>query len=303
MMKSILEFKKFIKDEEKIMITKKDKKKFMWKIISTFPYSLKLGNFISEHDYLKERVALYPLYPVFLEKLRKPYLMKKLKIKRKFNTIVETYNTLKLLFNENVLRDLYKNKRVPLCLLIGQNQELFFISLELYSSFYEEGEINLSLFDTSYCTITTIVFSFIKDEYGELNLFIGGIHSLEDGVVNMKAIVEELYGITTEELLIEVLYFIEKEVGVNFNKIGVGNTVYVGREAKEAKENFIDHDKIFRALNAERKEDGVWKLPKELKRVQLSRIPSNKRVEYERRKRFLNALEKRVSKFFKENEL
>lgn len=130
MLQSLNLFKNIIKKGEKKgeLNTAKKKIKFIFRTMLTLKPSIKLGEFILKHNYLKETIYIYP---ILISKIHRPYLKKSMKTPDKLNIIINTYKTIDKIFNEDILKELYLNGKTTLAKIVGKEEKSFFLSLEL----------------------------------------------------------------------------------------------------------------------------------------------------------------------------
>lgn len=283
MLQSLNLFKNIIKKGEKKgeLNTAKKKIKFIFRTMLTLKPSIKLGEFILKHNYLKETIYIYP---ILISKIHRPYLKKSMKTPDKLNIIINTYKTIDKIFNEDILKELYLNGKTTLAKIVGKEEKSFFLSLELYPVFDKEGEINLKILDKNYISLATLTFSFLKTDYSKITLFIGGIQGAPKEMDKdyIKAATKELHGIFPKKLLIESLYIIEKVLNIHIEKFSVGNKTHIYKAQRYIRKRVIhsDYDSFLESLDSRYLENDIWKLPAKLSKKNIEDIPSKKRGQH-----------------------
>lgn len=293
MLQSLILFRNVMKKGGKKgeLNTVKKRIKFLFRTILTFNSSMKLGSFILNHKYLKDKIYSYP---ILISKIHRPYLQKNMKISNKLETIIATYNIIDKIFNKNIIDELYLNGQSILSTITGRENNIFYISLELYPFFDKEGEINLKLLDKNRISLATLTFSFFKDT----SLFIGGIQGAPKEIEKdyIKQVTKELYGIFPKKLLIESLYIIEKALNLNIEKFSVGNQTHVYKAQRYIHKRVIhsDYDSFLCSLESEKLKNNIWKLPVKLNKKNIDDVPSKKRGQYLKKINLIEDIEKQI---------
>lgn len=297
MLQLLILFRNIMKKGEKKgeLNTVKKRIKFLFRTILTFNSSMKLGSFILNHKYLKDKIYSYP---ILISKIHRPYLQKNIKISNKLETIINTYNIIDKIFNKNIIDELYLNGQSILSTIIGREKNVFYISLELYPFFDKEGEINLKLLDKNRISLATLTFSFFKDTSSKIILFIGGIQGAPKEIEKdyIKQVTKELYGIFPKKLLIESLYIIEKALNLSIEKFSVGNQTHVYKAQRYVRKRVIhsDYDSFLCSLESEKLKNNIWKLPVKLNKKNIDDIPSKKRGQYLKKIILIENIEKQI---------
>ena len=277
--------------------TRKKRIKFIFRSILLFKLMIRLGNFILNHKYLKEKVYSYP---ILLSKLHRPYLIKNMKKQEKLKAIIDTYQIIDKCFSNCFLKELYLNKQVVLAEFNGKNESTYYIVLGLYPEYDKEGEINLKFLDKDKNTLATITFSLFKSKSSKLILFIGGIQGAKRGIGKdyIRDVTKSLYGIFPKKILIEVLYMLEELLNIDFEKYSVGNKTHVYRAQRYIRKRTIlsDYDSFLFSLGAEKIKNDIWKLPEKLIKKELDTIPSKKRSQHIKKIQLLSDIEKELKK-------
>lgn len=297
MLNSLNLFRNIIKKGEKKgeLNTIKKKIKFIFRTILTLKSSIKLGDFILKHNYLKKTVYTYP---ILISKIHRPYLKKNMKTSDKLNIIIDTYKTIDEVFNDVILEELYFNGKTTLAKIVGKEESEFFLSLELYPVFDKEGEINLKLLDNNKISLATITFSFFKTTSSKFILFLGGIQGAPKEIVKdyIKNATKELYGIFPKKLLIESLYLIEKALNINIEKFSVGNKTHIYKAQRYIRKRIIysDYDYFLASLEATCLDESIWKLPAKLNKKTIEEITSKKRSQYLKKISLIESIEDQI---------
>ncbi len=297
MLDSLNLFRNIIKKGEKKgeLNTIKKKIKFIFRTILTLKSSIKLGDFILKHNYLKKTVYTYP---ILISKIHRPYLKKNMKTSDKLNVIIDTYKTIDEVFNDIILEELYFNGKITLAKIVGKEESKFFLSLELYPVFDKEGEINLKLLDNNKISLATITFSFFKTTSSKFILFLGGIQGAPKEIDKdyIKNATKELYGVFPKKLLIEALYIIEKALNINIEKFSVGNKTHIYKAQRYIRKRIIysDYDSFLESLKATCLDESIWKLPAKLNKKTIEEIPSKKRSQYLKKISLIESIENQI---------
>ena len=290
-------FRNIIKKGEKKgeFNTIKKKIKFIFRTILTLKSSIKLGDFILKHNYLKKTVYTYP---ILISKIHRPYLKKNMKTSDKLNVIIDTYKTIDEVFNDVILEEVYFNGKTTLAKIVGKEESEFFLSLELYPVFDKEGEINLKLLDNNKISLATITFSFFKTTSSKISLFLGGIQGAPKEIDKdyIKNATKELYGIFPKKLLIEALYIIEKALNINIEKFSVGSKTHIYKAQRYIRKRVIysDYDSFLESLEAAYLKEGIWKLPAKLNKKTIEEIPSKKRSQHLKKIALIENVEEQI---------
>lgn len=298
MLQSLNLFKTIVKKGEKkgeINTTKK-KIKFIFRTVLTLKSSLKLGDFILKHDYLKEKVYSYP---ILISKIHRPYLKRYMKTSDKLDIIINTYKTIDKIFDEYLLNELYTNGKATLARVIGKEGKDFIISLELYPFFDKEGEINLKLLDSNNVCLSTLTFSFLKTNSPKMVIFIGGIQGAPREIDKeyIKIATKELYGIFPKKLLIESLYTIENVLNLTIDKFSVSNKTHIYKAQRYIRKRTIhsDYDSFLESLDSTYLKNDTWKLPTKLNKKSIEEVPSKKRGQYLKKLSLIENIEKQMT--------
>lgn len=302
MIKTLMLFKNIVEKGEKKgeLNTRKKRIKFILRTILTFRYSMQLGDFILSHKYLRNTVYSYP---ILISKIHRPYLYRKMRTPDKLKTIIHTYKVIDSLFNSSTLNELYLKRKITLATITGKENNIFYLSLELYPFFEKEGEINLKLLNDEGIALSVLTFSFLNTFDKNLKLFIGGIQGAprDKDKELIKKVTKDLYGIFPKKLLIESLYIIEKALNIQIEKFSVGNENHIYKSQRYIRKRVIhsDYDSFLLSLNSKKLNNGNWELPKTLDKKPLEEIPSKKRSLYSNRYSMIENMEEQILNIFK----
>ena len=261
--------------------TSKKRIKFCCRTLITFPYSLKMGRFILNHEYLKKEVFSYP---ILISKIHRPYLKKTNSYLKKTNSIIYTYKIIDSLFSKKIQKSLYLDKEIVIANLVGKNEKIFTVRLNLYPDFDKEGELQLKVYDDKNISLSTLTFSFIESKDKSPILFIGGIQGSHKSIDKeyIKNATKDLYGIFPKKIIIESLYYMEKALNKTFIKISVGNATHVYKSQRYIRKRQIlsNYDEFFESFGSVKLKNNTWRLPESIVKKDLKEIPSKKRSSY-----------------------
>lgn len=271
--------------------TLKKQIKFIFRLLITLPYSLKIGNFILKHEYLAAKVFAYP---ILISKIHRPYLKKSNSYLNKTNSIIYTYETIDNLFSKKIRKSLYLDEELIIAELISKNEKKYRIKLNIYPYFDKEGELQLKIEDDKNINLATLTFSFIETKNSFPILFIGGIQGSHKSINKdyIKNATKELYGLFPKKILIESLYCIEEALNKKFIKISVGNLSHVYKSQRYIRKRQIlsNYDEFFESFGAVKLKNKTWLLPECIVKKDLKEIPSKKRNSYVNKLKLLSNL-------------
>lgn len=280
------------------LTNEKRKIRFIFRTIFYFPYSISLINFVHKHKYLSEKVFTYT---ALLNKIYRPYLCNMFRISKKLSSLKENYQFIDEYFPKNIVPDLYEKDFIELAEIVGIDNEKFKMILALYPNFDKEGEVNIKFLNEDKIPLTTITSSFIKEK-GKNTLFIGGIQGPVKAVDKdcIKKATKSLAGLFPKRVAVEAIYIICDCLNIPIEKICVGNErhIYITKRYLKKKKILANYDEFWESLNGEKLKSGLWKLPENLVRKDISEIPSKKRSEYRKRYNILDNLGESIRKSF-----
>lgn len=280
------------------LTTEKRKLRFIFRTICYYPYSINLIRFVQHHKYLSEKVFTYMS---LLNKIYRPYLCNMFGLSKKLSSVKENYLFIDKYFPERIIPEFYEKGSIHLAEITGTDEEKFKIILSLYPNFDKEGDIDLKMVNSENIPLATITFSFIKNE-GKDTLFIGGIQGPYRTIDKdcIKKATKSMGGMFPKRILMEVIYKMCECFETNVEKICVANDkhIYVTKRYLKRKKILANYDEFLETLNAEKLKSGLWKLPKELFRKDISEIPSKKRSEYRKRYSILDSLAESIKENF-----
>lgn len=274
------------------------KLRFVFRTIFCMPYSLKIINFVYNHEFLSEKVFDYP---IILSKMFRPYLSNLFTRKERYNYLIDNYQFIDNKFPKNISEKLYREGKIKLVEIIGKGDEKLIILLCLYPNFDKEGDVEIRIINSDNISLAKITFSFIQYE-GRNTLFIGGIQGPEKNISKdlIKNATKAMYGIFPKRILIDSIYEVVRNLDMNMRKICVGNTTHMYLSKRYIKRKTInaDYDEFLESLNSQKMKNSLWELPKELYRKEIEEISSKKRSEYRKRYEIIDKLNEDIRQIF-----
>ncbi len=275
--------------------TKKKKIKFILRTFYYYKWVKSITEFVLSHEYLSFTVFNYP---ILMSKIHRPYLRLNMGVEEKVKIIKDSYKFIDKFCPFKMKEILYKDGNIEIGNFYGKNNEKFNVYLSLYSFYDKEGEFNIYLKNSNKITLAKITFSvkFVDFKY---KIIIGGVQGAEKDIAHkeIKKATKEMYGLFPKKVVLESLYFYEEEIGLETIKLGVGDKehVYKAKRYKRKRSIVASYDEFWSSVNGESK-DGIWVLPKSLKRKKIEDIPSKKRGQYKKRFTLLDTLKDSIGK-------
>ncbi|UUV19771.1 VirK/YbjX family protein [Fusobacteria bacterium ZRK30] len=292
-MKNIKFYYKLIKQGSKKgqLNTRKKKIRFSLRTMIFYPWMTELTDFIRNHDYLSARVFEYP---ILMSKIHRPYLSNSFKVGEKIKTIKDSYRFIDKYLSPGMRERLYTDGKIKIGEIRGNKEEVFEINLALYPHYDKEGEFNLILTNSDKVVLSTLTFSLQKVKDG-FRIFVGGLQGAGRNVDHniIKAATKSMYGIFPKKVVMESLYFLEKTLDMEIEKVCVGNAqhVYGAKRYKRKRTIHSSYDEFWESLNGKILNSGLWLLPKKLERKDILEVASKKRGQYRKKYNLLDQLE------------
>ena len=271
----------------------KRKFKYISRNIFYYKYFKEIIDFILDNKYLKDEVYKYP---VLCSKVHRPYITNIFNKEEKLKIIKSSYKFLENKFNENFLKQLYREMEIKICEVEGKNEEKLSFYINAFTTFDKEGEFSLICSNSQEEQLAKLTFAINeKDE-----ILIGGLQGMDkDGDADeIKRATKNFYGLFPKRLVAEILYLLFPEN----KKYAVGNNghIYLSLRYKFRKTINADYDEFWKSLGATKENKIFWSLPEEIVRKNIEDIESKKRSQYRSRYKILDELKELVKEFIDE---
>jgi uncharacterized protein VirK/YbjX len=245
-----------------------------------YPNTVDWLRFLSEQG-LENTAAQYPL---FYNKLQRPYLSRHLGISQRLLALKHHYKFLKRRFTEESFERLFASG-MPLATIPTKDRGVFELDLGYSEISEREGELMLSLRDYSCIgeVIYFLAFTIRRFPQNRFEVFMGGLQGRK--TVPKEIIVEvtrAMHGLRPKALLLFAVQEICSHWGVS-SLMGVSNRLHVHRGCKERRKLLASYDSFWEESGGQLLSDGTYVLPSRFVPRDLNEIKPNKRNLYRKR--------------------
>jgi uncharacterized protein VirK/YbjX len=242
---------------------------------------------------LKKIIAANPKQ---YEKIFRPYLYKGLVLSERLPYIESHYEFTKRHWNDLFIEAVYCDRWFPLSTIVFDEDESkpYTIALSRESTFANEGEIFIGIFDPSGSKLISISFNFANN--GEDNgIFIGsmqgsGSESAKDSV---RDFTKKMEGMRPHSLILFALSHIAQFYNLHF--ITAINSLHHVRNERIK----TDYDSFWEDAGGVRMDDRFYSIPVVFERKPIESVKSNKRAMYRRRYELLDSVAAQIENTLK----
>lgn len=222
-------------------------------------------------------------HPRLLLKLQRPYLMRGLNTRQRWQVLRQHYSFAFKYFTASAFQEIFTVPGAVVAGLPVVNSGLFSLRL-LYHNLYEkEGELSLVLYDeTKQARVFTLTFCVCWRHAGRPEIFIGGLQGFKAGYQHesVVAITREMHGLRPKALLLFTLQQISSLWDVTAIRAVSNQTRNLPHDDREIR---ADYDEFWLESGGCLGTDGNFTLPLAFNPRALSTIRPNKRSLYRQR--------------------
>lgn len=229
-----------------------------------------------------------------ITKLTRTYGSRHLCAGERVSRLKAHYDCMAECFSRDTMQCLLRAEVMTLGAIHGKSGQSYSIHLQQHASFWQEGELTLSLYDDkAEGGLSYLTFSIAKLEDGRPFIWIGGLQGwrLQDAKKHIVKATRDLHGLRPKYAILECLYpFAQLIQAAEVRAVARNNHSAMGSKKKF----FADYDSFWEEVGGVLNKNNNFTLPAILPRRTVDEVASHKKKDWLKRQDYIQALQNEV---------